>query len=91
MLYSENSRGELLDIKSRFTKYLDSIKGLNSQQIYSHMYNTMKAEKEVISSFTTVTEDYWDSELHHSKDNSFIIDEIKSVIVEINYRLEKMI
>jgi|GEM_PF-1879737 len=90
MLYSENSRGELLDIKSRFTKYLDSIKGLNSQQIYSRMYNTMKAEKEVISCFSTVSEG-WDSELHHSKNNNFIIDEIDSVIYEIDYRLKKMI
>lgn len=90
MLFSENSRGELLDIKSRFTKYLDSIKGLNSQQIHSHMYNTMKAEKEVISSFTTVSNE-WDFELHNSKNNNFIIGEIDSVIAEIDYRLKKMI
>lgn len=80
------SKEELVIIKSRFQSYLKDISGKNSKEIYNTMYNTMIAEKETISLFTTVNEN-WESELETSKYGNFIYDIIEGVIEGIDFIL----
>lgn len=82
------SKEELVIIKSRFQSYLKDISGKNSKEIYNTMYNTMIAEKETISLFTTVNEN-WESELETSKYGNFIYDIIEGVIERIDFILTR--
>lgn len=78
---------ELLEIKFRFEEYLLEIEGLSSQQIYNRMYNTIYSEKDVISMFDTVTEN-WNAELKTSRFTCFIHDIIESVVDQVKLEIQ---